>query len=158
MRALKRETPPKQKKMEALLDFPEIRSWRALMGAFNSIFSALEKGLMAEGCSVSRFQILFYLYFEGDTSAVQIAKKMLVTRGNISMFLRRMEKDGLIKKKAVADQKRPRYSLTAQGRTFFEAIFPAHIERVRRRAPKLDAQTLRLLQDCAIHSKSKPLN
>lgn len=158
MRTLKRETPPKRKKMEALLDFPEVRSWRALMGAFNAIFSELEKGLMAEGCSVSRFQILFYLYFEGDMPAVQIANKMLVTRGNISMFLRRMEKDRLIRKKMVADQKRPLYSLAAQGRTFFEAIFPPHIERVRRRAPKLEAATIRRLRKCALISKSKPLN
>lgn len=153
MRALKRATPLKQKQMKTLLDFPEVRSWRALMGAFNAIFSALEKGLMAEGCSVSRFQILFYLYFEGDIPAVQIAKKMLVTRGNISMFLRRMERDGLIKKKTMADQKRPLYSLTTQGRMFFESILPPHIVRVRRRAPKLDAQTLRRLQECASNSQ-----
>ena len=115
------------------------------MAAFKVIFSQLEKGLMAEGCSVSRFQILFYLYFDGETAAVEIARKLVVTRGNISTFLRRMESDGLIKKRVPKGQKRPLFSLTERGYSFFEAIFPSHIERVRRFAPKLDARTIAIL-------------
>jgi DNA-binding MarR family transcriptional regulator len=150
--------PPDKDRLEALLKFPEVQSWRALMSAFQTIFSALEKGLMAEGCSVSRFQILFYLYFEGDKPAVQIARKMLVTRGNISMFLRRMEADGLVRKKATAVQKRPVYSLTTKGRTFFEKILPPHIERVRLRAPKLNAQAIKRLWAAASPDDPKTLN
>lgn len=100
---------------------------------------------MVEGCSVSRFQILFYLYFEGDLPAVEIARKLVVTRGNISMFLRRMESDGLIQKKVPKGQKRPRFSLAPKGRAFFEDILPAHIQRVRNLAPVLGPETIGLL-------------
>lgn len=141
-----------QKKMKQLLDFPEVQSWRALMSAFKCIFSELEKGLMTEGCSVSRFQILFHLYFEGDLAAVEIARILLVTRGNISMFLRRMESDGLIKKNIPKGQKRPLFTLTLKGRRFFESIFPAHIERVRQLAPIFDPNTIKML---ATLSKAK---
>lgn len=127
------------------MEFPEVKSWRALMMAFKAIFSQLEKGLMAEGCSVSRFQILFNLYFDGEMPAVEIARKLVVTRGNISTFLRRMESDGLIRKRIPKGQKRPLYSLTERGNGFFEAILPAHIGRVRRLAPKLSAETISLL-------------
>jgi len=107
------------------------------MHAFNTVFSELERGLMAEGCSVSRFQILFYLYFEGDLPAVEIARKLVVTRGNISMFLRRMETDGLISKIVPPGQKRPLLRLSPKGEQLFEAIFPAHVARVRKIAPRL---------------------
>jgi MarR family 2-MHQ and catechol resistance regulon transcriptional repressor len=133
------------RKMRKHLDFPEVQSWRALMSAFRSIFSELEKGLMAEGCSVSRFQILFYLYFEGDLAAIEIARILLVTRGNISMFLRRMESDGLIKKSVPEGQKRPLFTLTLKGRRFFEKVFPPHIERVRQLAPIFGPATLKKL-------------
>lgn len=133
--------------MSPLLEIPEVKSWRALMVAFKSIFSQLEKGLMAEGCSVSRFQILFNLYFDGEVPAVEIARKLVVTRGNISTFLRRMESDNLVKKRVPPGQKRPVYSLTERGISFFEAILPAHIERVRKFAPKLDAKTIGLLAE-----------
>jgi len=128
------------------------------MSAFQAIFSELEKGLMAKGCSGSRFQILFYLYFEGDKPAVQIARKMLVTRGNISMFLRRMEADGLVRKKVAPVQKRPVYSLTAKGRVFFEGILPPHIERVREKAPKLDTRTIKLLWAAVSRHNTNPMN
>lgn len=136
----------KHKELHALLEYPEVQSWRALMYAFKAIFTRLEKGLMAEGCSVSRFQILFYLYFEGELPAIAIARKLVVTRGNITMFLRRMESDGLIKPIVPAGQKRPVFTLTKKGITLFERIFPPHIGRVRKFAPALNQDTLRLLK------------
>ncbi len=136
----------RHKELRTLLEYPEVRSWRTLMGAFKAIFTRLEKGLMAEDCSVSRFQILFYLYFEGDLPAIAIARKLVVTRGNITMFLRRMESDGLIKPIIPPGQKRPVFTLTKKGTTFFEKVFPPHIERVRKLAPALNQDTLRLLR------------
>lgn len=136
----------RQKKLKGLLEHPTVQSWRALMAAFKAIFTQLEKALMAEGCSVSRFQILFYLYFEGDLPAVEIARKLLVTRGNITMFLRRMESDGLIKPVIPRGQKRPLFTLTKKGMALFERIFPEHIERVKKLAPALDQNTLHQLK------------
>lgn len=137
---------PKQKKLRSLLEYPEVKSWRVLMSAFKKILAKLEKGLIVEGCSVSRFQILFYLYFDGDLSAIAIAKKLIVTRGNITMFLRRMESDGLIKPVIPSGQKRPVFKLTKMGVSMFEKIFPAHINRVREHAPALSQSTLRVLE------------
>ena len=138
--------PGRSKELRMLLEHPEVRSWRALMGAFKAIFTRLEKGLMAEDCSVSRFQILFYLYFEGDLPAIAVARKLVVTRGNITMFLRRMESDGLIKRIIPPGQKRPLFTLTKKGVALFEKVFPPHIERVRKWSPTLSQDTLRLLR------------
>lgn len=136
---------PPSREVLKLLEYSEVQSWRALMYAFKGIFAVLERGLIAEGCSVSRFQILFYLYMEGELAAVDIARKLVVTRGNISMFLRRMESDGLVKPKISPGHKRSVYVLTRAGRSFFESIFPEHIKRVRSTAPKLPQDTVKAL-------------
>lgn len=140
------EDSSQKKYLMALLDHPEVQSWRALMGAFKFIFSHLEKGLVSAGCSVSRFQILFYLYLEEQLPAVEIARRLVVTRGNISMFLRRMESDGLVSTIVPDGKKRPVYCLTKNGRTLFEEILPSHIKRVRNLAPKLDKRAIQQLR------------
>lgn len=140
-----KEEKAQARKLIRLLEYPEVKSWRALMGAFKTILSNLEKGLLAEGCSISRFQILFHLYFEGELAATNIAKKLFVTRGNITMFLRRMESDGLIKPVYSQGQKRAQFALTGGGVKFFEKVFPPHIKRIRKFVPIFSEQTMRAL-------------
>ncbi len=135
-----------KEKLANLLNHQEVRSWRTLMAAFQAVYSNLEKELGNEGLSVSRFQILFYLYFEGNHKATALSKKLLVTRANISMFLRRMEADGLIKYSFPSGQKRPEVLLTAKGVRFFEDLFPRHIGRVQNLVKPLSQQTLSELE------------
>ncbi len=133
--------------LRALLDEPEVKSWRTLMAAFQTIYRQLEKALLLEECSIPRFQILFFLYFEGPLPAVEIAKKLFVTRGNISMFLKRLQLDGLIKQVRIeTTQKRPFFELTKKGVRKFEGIFPLHIGRVKRLMPPLNRSFLELLR------------
>lgn len=151
---------PAKNELLALLDEPEVISWRALMRAFQTIYGQLEKALLAEDdCSISRFQILFNLYFEGPMSASKIASKLLVTRGNISMFLRRLQADGLIEEVRLASsQKRPLFGLTKKGVAMFEGLFPRHIGRVRRLMPALPESylvTLRKIPEGAGRITSK---
>lgn len=136
-----------KKELLDLFNSPEVQSWRALMDAFRFIFVQLEKGLMADNCSMSRFQILIILYTEGQLAAVEIARKLVVTRGNISTFLRRMESDGLVATTIPNGQKRPVYFLTKKGILLFEKIFPQHIERVHHYAPKLSPSVRDQLQE-----------
>jgi len=143
---LKKNPGPRVDEFLNLLKEPEVQSWRALMFAFKAILTHLERGLTSEDCSLSRFQILFLLYFEGDTAAVEIAKKMSVTRGNISTFLKRMESDGLIRPQIPIGQKRPVYKLTKKGASLFEKIFPGHIARVKKYAPKFKKSAIQALR------------
>lgn len=130
-----------EKRIQKLLELEEIKSWRLIMQTFKLIFSKLEGGLLAENCSVSRFQVLFYLYTNPPLAAVDIAKLLLVTRGNISTFLRRLEKDGLVESFFGPGKKRPLYKLTLEGKELFETIFPNHVERVKKIVPGLSKKT-----------------
>jgi MarR family 2-MHQ and catechol resistance regulon transcriptional repressor len=140
-----------QPKLRALLDDPQIESWRSLMAAFQAIYTRLESALRAEeSCSIPRFQILFYLYFEGPLPASEIAKRLLVTRGNISTFLKRLESDGVIRPAhADAGQKRHRLELTPLGVKQFEQLFPRHIRRVKNLMPAFPQGCLSLLNQIA---------
>lgn len=133
-------------KLEKIIERDEIKSWRLLMSAFKSVYSQLEKALSDEGVSVSRFQVLFCLYFEGSMKASALSRKLLVTRANMSMFLRRMQVDGLIKFQLPKGQKQPVVLLTPKGNKFFESIFPAHAQRVQSLVRPFGSQTIKDLE------------
>jgi MarR family transcriptional regulator, 2-MHQ and catechol-resistance regulon repressor len=137
----------RKKKLEKLLHCKKVRTWRSLMVAFQTVYRELEKGLLADGCSMPRFQILLLLYFDAPLLPVEMAKRMFVTRGNISMFLKRVLSDGLIM--VVTNEsggRRAKYQLTEKGTKLFEWLFPRHIGRIKKLVPILPkAQVDRLL-------------
>ncbi len=144
----------KDQKLKTLLNKPEVATWRSVMHCFKTVFTYLEQGLVDDSCSVSRFEILFILYFEPKTSAVDLSRKMHVTRGNISTFLKRVENDQLVKKSIPEGRKRPVYELTPKGRHFFEKIFPEHIKRIQEICPTLSPATIKKLNSAQSSSHS----
>lgn len=133
-------------KLVKLIESDEIKSWRLLMSAFQSVYGQLEKGLVDKDVTVSRFQVLFYLYFEGRTSASALSRKLLVSRSNMSMFLKRMQLDGLINFDIPKGQRRPEIELTMKGSKFFEDIFPEHAARVKAMVHAFAPQTVKDLE------------
>lgn len=135
-----------QEKLRTVLQQSDIQSWRLLMETFRTVYNRLEKTLTDEGASASRFQVLFYLYFEGPKRATELSRKLLVTRGNMTMFLRRMESDRLIKYQFEENQKRPVIHLTDKGIKFFEDLFPRHTDRVSTLVKPFSRQTRKDLE------------
>ncbi|MEK6704984.1 MAG: hypothetical protein AABZ06_04285 [Bdellovibrionota bacterium] len=152
--ARRSEQAKKSKNLEELLELPEVISWRALMSAFQAVFRQLEQGLLTENCSISRFQILLLLYFYSPMLAAEIARRLLVTRGNVSMFLHRLKVDGLARMRTRQPGKRAQIELTAKGTRLFESLFPRHIKRVKKLMPVLDPKFLSILQQISLHSLS----
>ena len=138
---------PNKSKLTKLLKRPEVESWRTLMGTFQTVYRALEQALLREQCSISRFQILFLIYFYGPLSASDIAQKLCVTRGNISTFLNRLEADHLTISLPTGERGgRELVELTGKGARFFEKILPPHIERVTKLMPRLSPDFLTTLR------------
>ena len=130
------------KKLEKLLMDDEVDSWINIIDCFQTIFSKLEIGLADDGLNVTRFQVLFYLYFNGNLNANALSKKLLVTRGNMSQLLKRMEADGLISLETIAGKKSINLKITKVGRRQFEIVFPKHIKRVKALVTPLSESTL----------------
>ena len=146
-------TKPKPS-MKAYLEINEVNSWRMLMEAYKRAYSYLDSALAKDGHSCARFQIFYYLYFDGPHSASALARKQVVTRGNISMFLKRLMAEKLVTSIAAPDsQKRKLFALSKKGREEFEKVFPKHIKRIQRVLPKANSAQLEFLSDVAEHSE-----
>lgn len=132
-----------KQKLNGLLDIPEVKSWRAIMHAYTQIHRYLESELLKQNCSISRFQIFFYLYFEGPLPSIELAQKLNVTRGNISTFIRRLEEDELVLiNQADGRGGRQLIQLTSKGLKQFENFFPDHIKRIKSVMPPLHQNLL----------------
>ena len=142
---IREESKGKKPTLEKLLELPEVISWRALMDTKKAIFSVLESCFQKEGYTAARFQIMFYLYFEGPMSPTQLTKLNMFTKGNTSTFIKRMVADGLIEPIPGNTSNRPFYDLTKKGRAAFEDLFPRHIKRVQKLMLPLDEKTLKQL-------------
>lgn len=120
---------PLKEKVESL-QLPQIKFWRALMACHELFYKHFEFNLQSKGLSYSRFQILFYIYFNPKSSAVFLAEKMNVTRGNMSMFLKRLIEDQLIVEEFSLGKKRCTYKLSKSGITLFEKSLDVHLNEV----------------------------
>lgn len=88
------------------------------------------------GLTDVQFNLLTLLYFqsgrEGGLSQAQISDMMLVNRANITSLVDRIEKAGLVKRNAHANDRRFNIvKLTTKGKALFEKVEPLYIEQVR---------------------------
>jgi DNA-binding MarR family transcriptional regulator len=115
------------------LERPKVKSWLKLLHTYQNVYALLDSRLSKMGCTVSRFQILFNLYFKGALKPIQMARILNVSRANITTFVKRLTADGLIEADIQAGtEKRPAYRLTTKGTAYFEDIFPHHIAEVEK--------------------------
>ena len=114
-------------KMAKVNSSEAVQSWKLIMFAYREVIGALENTLKQYDCSISKFQILYYMYFEGSQRPVDIANLISVSRPNVHTFFKRLMADKLIVAGAGA---RPRYSLTKKGESLFEVVFLEHGEHI----------------------------
>ena len=141
-------------KMKRLVSHDEVKSWRSVLNCYKALAAIFESEMQAEGLSLSRFQVMFHLYFTGPMKPVEIADLAMATRSNVSTFIKRMTNDGVVRATPKsAESRRPMYELTPRGRRQFETIFPGHIARVRELMPPLPAGAVKSLADTYEHAR-----
>jgi len=135
-------------KMKALYETPEVKSWMAVYTAYKAMISPLESAMAKQGCSTPRLQILFSLYFDGEKQQAELAKKMKVSRANISTFIKRLLEDRLIEP-TPPESKRPSYKLTSKGILDFESFFEDHIGHIKTLIEPINPACINSLQKLA---------
>ena len=119
-------------KFEKMLEDPKIVSWRLALNTVEDLYDRFDKKLNEVGCNMSRFEMLFFIYFSGPLSAIQIAAKMKVSRGNVSAFLKRLKADGLIEPcKMSSTSTRPKFVLSRKGEEYFDEIYKLHLKDIK---------------------------
>ncbi len=83
------------------------------------------------GLTTAQFGVLEALYNKGDLRIYEIIEKILTTSGNITVVIKNLEKDGLVKKNLDPKDKRSTIiSITDEGKKIIEDILPNHIENI----------------------------
>jgi len=109
----------------------EVRALNAyikLTRAAESVSVRVNRHLTEYDLTASQFGVLEALYHLGTLSQGVVARKLLLSTGNITTVLQNLEKRGLVERQRDPhDQRYVRVSLTADGRALVARILPSHI-------------------------------
>ena len=114
----------------------------ALVRVFGRINDALRRVVKPHGLTVPFFEVLIVLikYGEGVSQQV-VSKRLLVTKGNISIILKKMEAKGLIERRSnPTDQRFHLLYVTDAGRSVMAKIMPEHHAMIRRFVSQLSEE------------------
>jgi MarR family 2-MHQ and catechol resistance regulon transcriptional repressor len=108
-----------------------LNAFIALMRAADSFAALLKVGLADQDLSGSQFGILETLLHLGPLCQKDLATKLLVSGGNITLVVDNLEKRGLVtRERQVEDRRLVTVSLTAAGKKLITSIFPKHLATI----------------------------
>ncbi|MTI96295.1 MAG: MarR family transcriptional regulator [Firmicutes bacterium] len=122
-----------------------------LSRSYKSVMAQVEKDIKGYGLAVMEFSVLELLYHKGTIPMQMIGDKVLMTSGNITYTVDKLEKKGLVRRVACPEDRRVTYAeLTPEGQARFEDIFPQHQAAVQQitagLSPVEQAKTIELLK------------
>jgi DNA-binding MarR family transcriptional regulator len=126
---------------------PVFTAWARLLRAQTHLLNAVERELKQAGLPpLGWYDVLLELSRPGveGLRPVELEKLLLLAQYNLSRLLDRLEKAGLIERRAVEDDGRgQRVVVTAAGRDLRERMWPLYRDAVRRHfAAKLSDQEI----------------
>jgi DNA-binding MarR family transcriptional regulator len=101
-----------------------VLSWLRLARVFKSIERAASEHLRASGLSVAQFDVLAQVGASEGCTQQALADHLLVTKGNVTQLLDRMEEAGLLTRHQQGRTKR--VCLTDAGREVRERVITSH--------------------------------
>jgi MarR family 2-MHQ and catechol resistance regulon transcriptional repressor len=122
-----------------------------LSRAYNWVTACANRDIRSHGLNPTEFGVLELLFHKGAQPLQQIGEKILISSGNITYVVDKLEKKGLLLRKPCPDDRRVIFAeLTRQGEQLLREIFPQHeavIERaVSGLTPEEKKQTIQLLK------------
>jgi MarR family 2-MHQ and catechol resistance regulon transcriptional repressor len=123
--------------------------WIALARAYSTYTKAVAAKVQEYDLTVPQFGALEALYHLGPLSLGELADKLLVTGGNVTYVMDRLEAQGLVTRyRSNTDRRVVRAKLTEEGRSLVARVFPEHaayIEHLCRHLSANEQQELRRL-------------
>lgn len=111
-----------------------------LLRATDTVRARLERHLAARGLTPTQFGILEALYHIGPLNQRDVGRKLLLSKGNITIVVRHLARRGLITRRAhPADGRQSILHLTPPGRALMRAFFPTHAAAITRELAPLTA-------------------
>lgn len=109
-----------------------LRLWISLARCYVTFSRAVACKVAEYDLTAPQFGVLEALYHVGPLSLGELAEKLLVTGGNVTYVMDRLEAQDLVARERSGDDRRVvRAHLTSKGRATIEAVFPGHVEFIR---------------------------
>lgn len=128
-----------------------LRLWVTLARCYATYAKAIAAKVQDYGLTTPQFGTLEALYHLGPLSLGELAEKLLVTGGNVTYVMDRLEDQGLVYRYRRPDDRRViQARLTQEGRELVAEVFPGHTSYVehlsRHLTPQEQAQLSGLLK------------
>lgn len=116
-----------------------LRLWIALARCYATFSRAVGQKVSEYGLTTAQFGILEAIHHLGPLSLGELADKLLVTGGNVTYIMDRLEEQGLVRRERSGEDRRVVVAiLTSEGRGIIEDVFPGHAAYIREMADVLE--------------------
>jgi MarR family 2-MHQ and catechol resistance regulon transcriptional repressor len=145
-------TPPANETDEA--QTLSLRLWVALARAYNAVAARAEEDIARHDLTVGEFAVVEVLFHKGPMLLGEVQRRVLVSSGGITYLVDRLQRRGLVERRAHPDDRRARIAaLTPEGAALVRRIFPEHAARIKEAMRGLGKQekreAMRLLRTLA---------
>ncbi|WP_421617938.1 MarR family winged helix-turn-helix transcriptional regulator [Brevibacillus sp. TJ4] len=115
-----------------------------LSRAYNWVTAHSSRDIRRHGLNPTEFGVLELLYHKGPQPLQQIGEKILISSGNITYVVDKLEKKQLLIRRPCSHDRRMIFAeLTEKGMSFLAEIFPSHREAIARAVSGLTAEEKR---------------
>lgn len=131
-----------------------------LARAYNSVIAHSTRSIQSYGLNSTEFGVLDLLYHKGPQPLQKIGEKVLISSGNITYVVDKLQNKNLLVRIASPDDRRVIFAdLTDKGKAFIEEVFPEHQNTIVESVEGLDVdekiQVIELLKKLGISAENK---
>ena len=118
-----------------------LRLWIALARCYSTYSKAISCKITEYGLTAPQFGVLEALYHLGPLPLGELADKLLVTGGNVTYVMDRLEQQKLVRRERSPEDRRVvQAKLTAKGSALITEVFPGHGEFIERLSGNLETE------------------
>jgi MarR family 2-MHQ and catechol resistance regulon transcriptional repressor len=137
---------------------PSVMLWTALSRAHALIQGKAAADVARYDLTAAEFGVLGTVYRNGPMALGEIQGELLVSSGGITYLVDRLERRGIVKRRAAPEDRRVRHvELTRKGMQLIQEIFPQHAQRLEQLLSGLTSReqlrTTALLERLRLHAQ-----
>lgn len=125
-----------------------LKLWVILSRAREAVTAKLADDIGRHDLTLTEFGILEVLYHKGPMLLGEVQRRILVSSGGVTYLIDRLEKKGLVERRACTEDRRARYAaLTEAGEALIGEIFPEHAATIEELFSPLTAEEQQIATD-----------
>jgi DNA-binding MarR family transcriptional regulator len=124
-----------------------LATWVRLAHVYHRIIRRLEEALEVHALSLAQFEALAHLHYDAGIVQTDLARRLLVTKGNVCGMIDRLTAAHLVKRQTSPEDRRAnRLYLTPRGRHLIAKTLPVHLAIIKELMGTLARSDLDCLQ------------